>query len=120
MLGGSDVELFERQNVSAYFNPSSSRAMGKDVVTGHYNFEQELDYIATHRVHLDHDQRLTASGGIGYDWHGTRLGADFLYGSGLRTDFANTSHCRASGRLTSRRAAISTLRSSAGRTSASP
>lgn len=78
---------------SAYLNVSSSRAMGKDVVTGQYNFDQdELGYIATHWVHLDHDQRLTGSGGVGYDLDGTKLGANFLYGSGLRADFANSAH----------------------------
>jgi outer membrane receptor protein involved in Fe transport len=80
-------------NLSGYLNVSSNRAMGKEVVTGQYNFAQdELDYIATHWVHLDHDQRLTGSGGISYDWNGTKLGADFLYGSGLRADFANSAH----------------------------
>jgi len=78
---------------STYVNLAWNRAMGKDVVTGQYNFAQdELDYIATHWVHLDHDQRLTGSGGASYYWNGTRLGADFLYGSGLRADFANTAH----------------------------
>ncbi|HEV7491261.1 MAG TPA: TonB-dependent receptor [Rhodanobacteraceae bacterium] len=77
----------------AYANVSSSRAEGKDVATGQYNFEQdELDYIATHWVHLDHDQRLASSGGVNYNWNGTRLGADYIYGSGLRADFANTAH----------------------------
>jgi outer membrane receptor protein involved in Fe transport len=80
-------------NFSTYLNVSNSRAMGKDVVTGQYNFEQdELDYIATHWVHLDHDQRLAGSGGISYSWNGTRVGGDFLYGSGLRAGFANTEH----------------------------
>jgi outer membrane receptor protein involved in Fe transport len=78
---------------SGYFNLASNRADGKDVVTGQYNFSQdELDYIATHFIHLDHDQRLTSSGGVTYNWDGTKLGADFLYGSGLRADFANTAH----------------------------
>ena len=78
---------------SAYANVSSSRAQGKDVVTGQYNFDQdELDFIATHWVHLDHDQRLASSGGVSYDWNGTRLGADYIYGSGLRADFANSAH----------------------------
>jgi outer membrane receptor protein involved in Fe transport len=80
-------------NFNGYLNVSSNRAMGKEVVTGQYNFsEDELAYIATHWVHLDHDQRLTGSGGVSYDWDGTKLGADFLYGSGLRADFANTAH----------------------------
>jgi outer membrane cobalamin receptor len=84
---------FSRGNFSAYFNVSTNRAMGKQVVTGQYNFAQdELDYIATHWVHLDHDQRLTGSGGFSYDWNGTKFGADFLYGSGLRRGFANTEH----------------------------
>ncbi len=84
---------YRNGNFSAYFNVSQSRAMGKDVVTGQYNFEQdELDYIATHWVHLDHDQRLAGNGGVSYTWNGTRFGGDFLYGSGLRADFANSAH----------------------------
>ena len=90
------VELtanYTHDGFTAYANVASSRAEGKDVVTGQYNFEQdELDYIATHWVHLDHDQRLTSSGGLSWLWNGTRFGADYLYGSGLRADFANTAH----------------------------
>jgi hypothetical protein len=78
---------------NAYLNVSASRAMGRDVVTGQYNFAQdELEYIASHWVHLDHDQRLSGSGGVSYDWAGTKLSADFLSGSGLRKDFANSAH----------------------------
>lgn len=84
---------YDRGGFSAYFNLAASRAEGKDVVTGQYNFDQdELDYIASHWVHLDHDQRLASSGGVSYDWNGTRLGADYLYGSGLRRGFANSEH----------------------------
>jgi hypothetical protein len=43
-------------------------------------------------VHLDHNQRLSGSGGVAYGWSGKKLGADFLYGSGLRADFANSAH----------------------------
>lgn len=78
---------------SGYFNLASTRADGKQVVTGQYNFEpDELVYIATHYIHLDHDQRLTSSGGLTYNWNGTKVGVDYLYGSGLRADFANTAH----------------------------
>jgi outer membrane receptor protein involved in Fe transport len=84
---------YTQGNFTAYLNVSTSRAMGKDVVTGQYNFDaDELAYIATHWVHLDHDQRLAGNGGISYVWNGTRIGGDFLYGSGLRADFANTAH----------------------------
>ncbi|HEX4480892.1 MAG TPA: TonB-dependent receptor [Rudaea sp.] len=84
---------YTQGNFTAYANLSTSRAMGKDVVTGQYNFDpDELAYIATHWVHLDHDQRLAGSGGVSYNWNGTRFGGDVLYGSGLRAGFANTEH----------------------------
>ena len=78
--------------LSAYFNLAQSRAMGKGIISGQYNFdEDELAYIGSHWVHLDHDQKLAASGGVSYAIDAaTRVGADFLYGSGLRRDFANT------------------------------
>ncbi len=78
---------------NAYLNVSGNKAKATKVVTGQYNFEQdELDFIATHFVHLDHDQAISGSGGVGYIWNGTRLAADFLFGSGLREGFANTGH----------------------------
>lgn len=91
--GAEFTANYDNDGFSAYFNLASSRAMGRDVVTGQYNFDaDELAYIATHWVHLDHDQRLTSSGGVSYDWNGWRVGADYLYGSGLRADFANSAH----------------------------
>ncbi|GAP65957.1 TonB-dependent outer membrane receptor protein [Mizugakiibacter sediminis] len=77
---------------TAYFNLTSSRAMGKRIESGQYNFDaDELAYIAAHWVHLDHDQKLASSGGFTYAIdESTRIGADYVYGSGLRKDFANT------------------------------
>ena len=74
--------------ISAYFNTAFRRAMGKDVITSQYNFgEDELAYIADHWIHLDHDQKLTSSGGISYAFNDdTKVGADYLFGSGLRED----------------------------------
>ncbi len=73
---------------SAYFNAAYSKAMGKQVMTGDYNFDPDaLAYVADHWIHLDHDQKLTSSGGISYSFAGNnRVGANYLYGSGLRTD----------------------------------
>ncbi len=78
--------------IDAYFNLASSRASGKDIVSSQYFFGQdELDYIASHYIHLDHDQKLASSGGVTYALNETtKVGADYLYGSGLRHDFANT------------------------------
>ena len=74
--------------VSAYFNAAYSRAMGKDVITSQYNFgTDELAYIADNWIHLDHDQKLASSGGVTYALNdSTKVGADYLFGSGLRQD----------------------------------
>jgi outer membrane receptor protein involved in Fe transport len=75
---------------AAYANLALSRATGRDIVSGEFQFgPDELAYIATHDVYLDHDQRYTASTGVSYAWHHTQLSADLLYGSGLRRGFAN-------------------------------
>jgi outer membrane receptor protein involved in Fe transport len=84
---------YDQGGFNAFLNVSTSKAEATQVATGQYNFDQdELDYIATHYVHLDHDQALAASGGASYEWDGTRVGADFVYGSGLRRGFANSEH----------------------------
>ncbi len=84
---------YRRGGWSAYANVALSQALGKDIATGQFNFApDELAYIASHWVHLDHDQKLSASGGLSYTHGGTRVGADLIYGSGLRNGFANTDH----------------------------
>jgi len=91
------VELtanYKRDAFSAYANLAFSRAQGKQIVTGQFNFDpDEIDYIADHWVHLDHDQAVTASAGVSYRLATrTTLGADALFGSGLRAGFANSQH----------------------------
>jgi len=90
------VELtaaYHHKNVSAYVNLARSTAMGKGIVSGQYNFAPaELNYIASHWIHLDHDQMLTGSAGISYVLHKTTISLDSIYGSGLRSGFANISH----------------------------
>jgi len=78
---------------SAYGNVGLSRAMGKGIESGQFNFDpDELAYIASHWVHLDHDQTVAASAGVSYRLESAVLSADLLYGSGLRRGFANTEH----------------------------
>ena len=73
--------------LSAYMNLAYQSARGKDIDSAQFNFSQEeLNYIAENYIHLDHEQQITASGGISYLWLGTRYSADFLLGSGLRSD----------------------------------
>ena len=84
---------WKKSNLSLYANGSVSKAEGRAIVTGQFNFgPDELAYIANHWVHLDHDQMFTASAGASYLWGATRLGGDLVYGSGLRRGFANNEH----------------------------
>ncbi|HVU32806.1 MAG TPA: TonB-dependent receptor [Opitutaceae bacterium] len=91
---GTEVALnYTQGGFSAYANAAVSRAEAREIVSGEFQFGQdELDYIATHDVHLDHDQLYTASAGVSYRSNGTLVSADVLYGSGLRSGFANTGH----------------------------
>ena len=90
----SGVELtgnYTNGSFSAFTNLAISRATGRQIISGEFQFGQdELDYIATHEVHLDHDQTYTASLGTSYRWGHWEAYADLLYGSGLRRGFANT------------------------------
>jgi len=82
---------YKKDNFSSYLNFAASRALGRNIVSGQYNFSaQELAYISNNWVHLDHDQTYTASTGWSYLWHGTSYSMDALLGSGLRRGFANT------------------------------
>lgn len=82
---------YENDGFSSYFNLAYGRALGNGVESGQYNFSpEEVEYISDHFVHLDHDQTWTASGGVSYDWSGTRYSLDTVFGSGLRAGFANT------------------------------
>jgi hypothetical protein len=90
------VELatnYTQNGFSAYANLALSRATGREIVSGEFQFgPDELAYIATHDVSLDHDQTVSASAGGSYRMGGTVIYADLLYGSGLRRGFANTEH----------------------------
>jgi outer membrane receptor protein involved in Fe transport len=78
-------------NFTAYTNFSYSVAQGTKVVSDQFLFAaDELAYIGKHYVFLDHDQTFAASWGGAYRWYGYLLTLDGIYGSGLRTGFANT------------------------------
>jgi hypothetical protein len=84
------VELsssYTAEDFTAYLNLAWQSARGKNIDSAQFNFgADDLAYIAEHYIHLDHEQRVTASGGASYSWGHTRFSADFLVGSGLRAD----------------------------------
>jgi outer membrane receptor protein involved in Fe transport len=80
-------------NFRAYGNVAWAKQIATNIVSNQFLFGQdEINYIATHYVYTDHAQILTASAGASYLWDGTRFSASMIYGSGLRSGFANTDH----------------------------
>lgn len=83
--------VYNWENLSMRANFTYSVAQGNNLATGQFNFTPaEVSYIASHYIFLDHDQQYTASGGITYRWRSYLFSLDGLYGSGLRSGFANT------------------------------
>lgn len=85
---GAELALnYAQGSFSAYGNLATARDIGKNIVSAQFNFDPgDLSYIANHYIHLDHEQQITASGGVSYLLFDTRLSADMLLGSGLRAD----------------------------------
>jgi outer membrane receptor protein involved in Fe transport len=88
------VELkakYERGGFRTYGNIAFATQQGTNIVSNQFLFSQEeLNYIATHKIFTDHAQTVTASAGISYLWETTRFSADMIYGSGLRNGDFNT------------------------------
>jgi len=90
------VELkstYTNGNFRAYGNVAWAKQIATTIVSNQFLFGQdEINYIANHYIYTDHAQVLTASAGASYLWNGTRFSASMIYGSGLRSGFANTDH----------------------------
>lgn len=77
-------------NFRIYGNLALARQIATTVVSNQYLFDpDELAYIANHYIYTDHAQLVTASAGASYRWHDTNFSASMIYGSGLRSGFAN-------------------------------
>jgi outer membrane receptor for ferrienterochelin and colicins len=86
------VELttnYAGEALSAYANLALQSALGRNFTSAQFNFSPAtLAYVANHYIDLDHEQKITGSGGVSYLWQGTRFSSDFLFGSGLRASLA--------------------------------
>jgi len=106
---------FKAGGFQAYGNLAVGEERATDVVSNQYLFNNvtpladlggltELQYIDSHWIYTDHTQIVTGSAGAAYQfcgrasspgeqwwdtWCGTKLSADMIYGSGLRTGDAN-------------------------------
>jgi outer membrane receptor protein involved in Fe transport len=80
-------------NFRAYGNLAWAKQVATNIVSNQFLFGQdELAYIANHYIYTDHAQAWSGSAGASYLWNGTRFSASMIYGSGLRSGFANTDH----------------------------
>jgi outer membrane receptor protein involved in Fe transport len=88
LIGGIEFSVnYSVNDFAAYLNSAWQAAHGKAVESAQFNFtQQQLDYIASNYIHLDHEGRVSASGGVSYLWLGTRFSVDDLFGTGLRED----------------------------------
>ena len=83
--------VYQWEDLSFRGNFTYSIAQGNDLASGQFNFTPaEVAFIKTHYIFLDHSQQYTASGGITYKLKDYLFSIDGLYGSGLRSGFANT------------------------------
>jgi len=84
---------YKGKDLSSYLNLGFTHARGRGIETGQFDFgPDELDYVQSHWVHLDHEQRLSASAGVVCHLdNDLTLSADALFGSGLR-NYVNTHH----------------------------
>jgi len=76
---------------TTYLNLAHSVAKGEDWSSAEFLFNpDDLAYVKSHWIFLDHDQQLTGSFGASYVWKeragDTRVYVDALYGTGLRTE----------------------------------
>lgn len=81
---------YKQRGFSAYANFAWVVTSGKNIISQQFTIENtELAYIQSNAIPLDHQGEYTASAGVSYSWNDDQVYLDFLYGSGLRTGFAN-------------------------------
>jgi hypothetical protein len=96
VYGAELSSTYKHGPFSAYGNYSYVQTWVRDFDSVENEFPaNELEYLTTNHMQLDHQGRFTGSGGVSYDLRkNLRVHADFLYGSGLRAGFANSEELR--------------------------
>ena len=77
--------VYNEKNWGMFLNTSIQKAQATNIISGQSLFQpDELAYIASHYIYVDHNQTYTVSGGVHYHFGDSQISGDFLYGSGLR------------------------------------
>lgn len=85
---------YQRGPWLVYGNFAVAKAQGRQIESSEFSFSaDDLAYIASHYIYVDHDQTYTGSAGASYAFKdgalsGLKLGSSMIYGSGLRADLA--------------------------------
>jgi hypothetical protein len=90
-IWGTELALkYKTSHFSAYGNLTVGMNTQHGVDTGQFNFDpDELAYIDSHNLVLDHQPRYGASAGASYRWQAWSVNLDGIYSSGLRAGFAD-------------------------------
>jgi outer membrane receptor protein involved in Fe transport len=91
VYGGELSSIYKHGPLSAYGNFSYVQTRARNIDSMENEFpNNELAYLSANSIQLDHQGRLTGSGGVSYTFLAdTQIHTDFLYGNGLRAGFAN-------------------------------
>ena len=91
---GAEFKLkYQNGNFKAYGNLAYNITRAIDAVSNQYLLDNATyTYLLTNYHYTDDMQRVTGSAGASYRWDKTLLTADLIYGSGLRSGFANFDH----------------------------
>jgi outer membrane receptor protein involved in Fe transport len=91
-IWGSETAInYKDDKFAAYGNVTVGRNLQRGVVTGQFNFPpDELAFIDSHHIVLDHQPLLGASAGATYKWEPLTFSLDMIYSGGLRAGFADT------------------------------
>ena len=84
---------YQNGNFKSYANFSYGIAKAIGPVSNQYVLDaDEYAYLVNHYHYTDDMQRMTGSAGASYRWDNTLFSANMIYGSGLRSGFANIDH----------------------------
>jgi outer membrane receptor protein involved in Fe transport len=89
--GSETAVTYKDDKFSAYGNVTVGRNLQRGVDTGQFNFPpDELAFIDSHHIVLDHQPLLGISAGATYKWEPFTFSLDMIYSDGLRAGFADT------------------------------
>jgi hypothetical protein len=84
---------YQNGNFKAYANLAYNITRAVDPVSNQYLLDaDEYAFLLNNYHYTDDMQMMTGSAGVSYRWNKTLFTTDLIYGSGMRSGFANTDH----------------------------